>query len=70
MDETLLTATEAAQRFGVTSNTVVRWIKTGYLHGRRKGPGRTSGWLVPESEVCRLEAQLAGDMPAKEEGEL
>lgn len=60
-NETHLTTTEAGRRFGVTSHTVVRWIRTGYLRGRRRGPGRTSGWLVSESEVRRLEAQLAGN---------
>jgi len=67
-NETHLTTTEAGRRFGVTSHTIVRWIQTGHLHGRRKGPGRTSGWLVPESEVCRLEAQLAGNMQTQGAG--
>lgn len=62
-NETYMTTTEAGLRFGVTSHTVVRWIRTGHLRGRRRGPGRTSGWLVPESEVRRLEAQLAGTPP-------
>lgn len=61
MGDDMVTAAQAAQRFGVTSNTVVRWIKQGHLRGRRKGPGHTSGWLIPESEVRRLEAQLAGN---------
>lgn len=67
-DDVLLTARQAASRFGVTKETVVRWIKAGHLHGRRRGPGRTSGWLVPESEVRRLEAQLAGNIPPQEAG--
>ena len=62
MSDDMVTAAQAAQRFGVTSNTVVRWIKQGHLRGQRKGPGRTSGWLVPEAEVRRLEAQLAGQI--------
>ena len=59
-NETYLTTPEVAARFGVTRAAVTKWLKAGHLHGRRKGPGRTSGWLIPESEVRRLEAQLAG----------
>lgn len=63
-----MTVIEAARHFGVTSHTIVRWIKQGYLAGKKRGPGRTSGWLVPESEVCRLEAQLAGNMQTQGAG--
>jgi len=38
------------------------------VHGRRKGVAPKSGWLVPESEVRRLEAQLAGNMQPQEAG--
>ena len=59
-DEEYLTTTQVGRRLGVTGVTVLRWIKLGYVHGRRKGVAPKSGWLVPESEVRRLEAQLAG----------
>lgn len=67
-EEQYLSAVQVGQQLGVTSVTVVRWIKSGYLHGRRKGPTPNSGWLVPESEVRRLEAQLAGNTPPQEAG--
>lgn len=60
-EETYLSAVQVGKRLGVTSVTVVRWIKAGYIHARRRGLAPTSGWLVSESEVRRLEAQLAGN---------
>lgn len=63
-----MTAIEAARHFGVTNHTIVRWIKQGYLAGRKRGTAPTSGWLIPESEVRRLEAQLAGNTPPQEAG--
>lgn len=61
MDEDhYVTTAEAGRRFGVSSVTVTRWIKQGYLRAKRKGPTQNSGWLIPESEVRRLETQLAG----------
>lgn len=59
-DEEYLTTTQVGKRLGVTGVTVLRWIKLGYVHGKRKGVAPKSGWLVSESEVRRLEAQLAG----------
>ena len=62
-DEEYLTTTQVGKRLGVTGVTVLRWIKLGYVHGKRKGVAPKSGWLIPESEVRRLEAQLAGTTP-------
>jgi len=67
-EETYLSAVQVGRRLGVTSVTVVRWIKAGYIHARRRGLAPTSGWLVSESEVRRLEAQLAGNMQPQEAG--
>lgn len=68
-DEEYLTTTQVGKRLGVTGVTVLRWIKLGYVHGKRKGVAPKSGWLVPESEVCRLEAQLAGNMQTQGAGD-
>jgi excisionase family DNA binding protein len=46
-----LTAPQAAEKCGVTSKTIHRWIKAGYFPGARKGPGRTSGYRIPRGEV-------------------
>ena len=61
-DGKYFTTTQVGERLGVTGVTVLRWIKLGYVHGKRKGVAPKSGWLISESEVRRLEAQLAGNI--------
>jgi len=54
-----LTAVQVAKRFGIHRNTVLYWIHAGYLpHARRRGPGPTSAYLVPLSDVEALERKL------------
>jgi excisionase family DNA binding protein len=48
----LVTAVEAAERLGVTKNTVVSWLLRGYLQGTQDAPRR--GWRIPASDVDRL----------------
>jgi excisionase family DNA binding protein len=49
-----LTTGAAAKPLGVTSETVRRWVRNGYIEGYRVGP---RNYLVPRSEVERLLAQ-------------
>jgi excisionase family DNA binding protein len=51
-----LTVKEAADRLGVSHDTITRWVNTGKVKGTRKGPfpGRTSPILILASEVERV----------------
>ena len=61
VDERLLTVKQVADQFGVRTETVLRWIKTGRIRGTMPG-GTRSGYRIPSSEVARL---LSGE-PAPE----
>lgn len=50
-DRKTLTAPEVADKCGVTSKTVHRWIKAGHFPGTQKGLGKTSPYLIPKNEV-------------------
>lgn len=52
-DERLLTVKQVAEQFGVRSETVLRWIKTGRLHAVMPG-GTRVGYRIPASAVDRL----------------
>jgi len=55
-----LTSTEAAERLGVSRNTVKKWARTGYLRGSRRDP--EGWWRIPEpsvERVARIESDLA-----------
>ena len=55
----ILTTAQVAERFGVHRNTVLLWIHSGYLpNARRRGPGPTSTYLVPLSDIEALERKL------------
>jgi excisionase family DNA binding protein len=51
-----LTTQEAAEKLGVSHDTIARWVKTGKVKGSKKGPfpGRTSPILIPASEIERV----------------
>ena len=49
----LLTVKQVAEYFGVRSETVLRWIKSGRIHGTMVGGTRT-GYRVKTSEVIRV----------------
>lgn len=52
MSDKQLTTAEVAERYGVTTMTVIRWIRAGLFQGaRRVGPGRRGIWLIPESDL-------------------
>ena len=40
MDKPTINTTEAARRAGVSTDTIRRWARLGYLHFVRVGPGR------------------------------
>ena len=58
-DTVFLSATQVARMCGVTSRTVQRWIKFGYFPGAWKGPGKTSLYHIPQSEVEAFIAQMS-----------
>jgi excisionase family DNA binding protein len=51
--ERFMTVKDAAERLGVTVNTVRRWVKDGRLRGNMPG-GQKAGYRIPESDVERL----------------
>jgi excisionase family DNA binding protein len=52
----LLSKSEAARRVGVDRDTISRWIKLGYLHEVRIGPG-----TYPRIREADLDALVRGD---------
>jgi len=53
------TIAETAERFDVHIGTVLKWIHAGHLPGaHKKGPGRTSPFVIPESSIVALEDKL------------
>jgi excisionase family DNA binding protein len=44
-----VTAAEAAERLGVTKDTLVHWLLRGYLTGTLQS--QRAGWRIPVSEV-------------------
>ena len=61
MDEktTYLTSVETAQKLRVSRYTIIRWVNLGYFEGARKrGPGVTSGNLIPTESVMAMAKQL------------
>jgi len=60
-DERLLSVVEIAEKFDVHTTTVQGWIRAGHFPGAfKKGPGRTSPFVVPESAVLAFEKKLKG----------
>lgn len=52
-DERLLTVKQVAEQFGVRTETVLRWIKSGRLHAVMPG-GTKVGYRIPASAVDSL----------------
>ncbi len=52
-----LTTKQLAERWGVSHDSIVRWIRKGKIKARRGGlfVGLTSPFLIPISEVERVE---------------
>ena len=57
MDKPTINTTEAARRAGVSTDTVRRWARLGYLHPVRVGPGRR--YRIDPNE---LEKVVNGDL--------
>lgn len=56
MCQKLLRTKEAAERLGVTTVTITRWINRGVFPGAYKtGPYRKSAFVIPESDVIAFE---------------
>lgn len=49
-----MNAAEAAREIGVTSMTIIRWIKAGRIKGERSTPAPHSNWYIPREEVDRI----------------
>lgn len=60
----LLTATEVAERLGVSDQAVLNWIKDGRVPGAQR-VGRT--WAIPEGNIDLIDRPSMG-RPPKENG--
>jgi len=51
-----VTVPEFAEKVGVERETVTRWVQSGKVKGKKKGPfpGKTSPILIPVSELERV----------------
>lgn len=60
-----LTVQQFADILNVSRDMVARWVRDGKVKARRKNPfaGRTSAYLIPESEVERVKKAM--NEPAK-----
>jgi excisionase family DNA binding protein len=61
----LLTATEVAERLGVSDQAVLNWIKDGRVPGAQK-VGRT--WVIPEDSLELIERPSMGRPPKESNG--
>lgn len=58
MNNDYMTVRVAAQQLNVTTRTITRWIKSGRISGAYQPvTGQTMPWLVPVSEVVRIEQE-------------
>jgi excisionase family DNA binding protein len=57
MGTTYYTVTELANMMGVHRNTVILWINQGYIKATRIGMAPKSPWIIPLSEVKRIQAR-------------
>ena len=58
--EPFLTTKQIADRLRVDRATVLYWIRKGHFPDARKaGPGRTSPYRIPESNVVAFEEKLS-----------
>ena len=54
----IISATDAAARFGVTRSTISKWCRTGVLGGCFKASHSVrSTWLIPIAEFARPDIQ-------------
>ena len=54
----MLSIKEVAEQFQVDHSTVYRWVRQGYFPGARKaGPGRTSPYRIPKSDIVAFAAE-------------
>jgi excisionase family DNA binding protein len=61
MIETTVTTTEAARRAGVSTDTIRRWARLGYLHPIRIGPGRRYR-IDPDELASFIGGDYTGDV--------
>jgi excisionase family DNA binding protein len=56
-----LTVAEVAERLNVHPTTVQRWVRLGHFPGAyKKGPGRNSPYIVPETDIAAFEEKIQG----------
>lgn len=61
-----LTVREAAKALGARVRTVQKWLNQGHFPGAYKlGPGTTSPWRIPQTDVDTFLAQRQPGPPAK-----
>jgi len=64
----LLLTDEVAERYGVTTKTVRRWCKLGYLPGARKlAPDRRAPWVIPPEALEGFVPPSAGRPQQKDD---
>lgn len=51
MSEEYISTSEAAEMLDVSIKTITNWIESDYLIAQKKGPGKTSPWLILRSSV-------------------
>ena len=67
-EERLWTVTEIAERLDVHITTVQNWIRKGHFPGAlKKGPGKTSPWVIPQSSLDAFEKSLGIDQLSVQE---
>jgi excisionase family DNA binding protein len=55
-----VSVSDLAERLGVHRNTVINWIRFGFIEAERMGPAPKSPYIIPVGEVQRLLEEIKG----------